>query len=374
VSHAAERATRMSEMRIGLVLGAGGVVGASWLMGALEALETETGWQPRDAQYIVGTSAGAVIGSLVAAGIPPAFMAAYTGGRPLEEFPGLEGLSELGELIEREAEAAEDIARRESGAEYRLHRGWPGLGPGSWRLALATLRNPTRHPPLAVLSGWLPRGLISTEPIKRIIERFVPAGWPDHPNLWIVGCDYATGRRVVFGREDAPAAPLADAVSASCAIPGFYRPVQIGGRTYVDGGVCSTSNLDLVADRNLDLVVCLNPASSLAPFVARSPADYFAGAMRVGAGRRLRYEARKVEALGSDLLLVQPSARDLEAMGPNLMARGRQARVIDQARVSTSEALRRARDDGHALPSASAPRTDVPSDATPPRRKRRRAA
>ena len=75
-------------------------------------------------------------------------------------------------------------------------------------------------------------------------------------------CDYRTGKRVPFGRTDSPPATVADAVAASCAIPGFYRPVKIGGRRYVDGGVCSASNLDLLAGRGLDLVICLNPLSS----------------------------------------------------------------------------------------------------------------
>jgi NTE family protein len=344
-------------------------------MGALEGLEAETGWQPRDAEYIVGTSAGSVIGALVASGIPPAFMAAYSSGRPLEEFPGLEGLEELEELLDREAEAAEDIARRESGSEYRLHRGLPGIGPGSWRLALATLRNPTRHPPLAVVSGWLPKGLISPDPIRRIVERFVPGGWPDHRNLWLVACDYGTGRRIAFGREDAPPAPLADAVAASCAIPGFYRPVKIGDSEYVDGGVCSTSNLDLVAGMDLDLVVCLNPASSVAQVAPKSPADYFAAAMRIGTGRRLAYEARKLRAEGTEVLLLQPSARDVGAMGPNLMARGRQARVIDEARLSMVAEVRKLRDEGRTLPG---PVTDVAkkarTSAPPEKPARRRAA
>jgi NTE family protein len=337
-------------MRTGLVLGAGGVVGASWLMGALEGLEAETGWQPRDAGYIVGTSAGSVIGTLVASGIPPAFMAGYSAGRQLEDFPGLAELEELAELIEREAEAAEDVAKRETGSEYRLHRGLPGIGPGSLRLAFATLRNPTKHPPLAVVSGWLPRGVISTDPIRRIVDRFVPGGWPDHPNLWIMACDYGTGRRVAFGREDAPSAPLADAVAASCAIPGFYRPVKMGGKRYVDGGVCSTSNLDVVRGLGLDLVICLNPTSSLAPFAPRSAADYFAAAMRIGTGRRLAYEARKLREEGTKVLILEPSTRDLAAMGPNLMARGRQAAVIDQARLSMVEEIARLRHAGRTLP------------------------
>ena len=59
----------MLVMRVGLVLGAGGVVGASWLIGALDALETETGWRAVDAERIVGTSAGAVVGALAASGV-----------------------------------------------------------------------------------------------------------------------------------------------------------------------------------------------------------------------------------------------------------------------------------------------------------------
>ena len=57
-------------MRVGLVLGAGGLVGASWLIGALEALESETGWAPAEAEFVVGTSAGSVVGALTAGGHP----------------------------------------------------------------------------------------------------------------------------------------------------------------------------------------------------------------------------------------------------------------------------------------------------------------
>jgi len=72
-------------MRVGLVLGAGGVIGGAWLMGALEALEAETGWRATDAERIVGTSAGAVIGALAAAGVPPEYMSAYAAGETLDD-------------------------------------------------------------------------------------------------------------------------------------------------------------------------------------------------------------------------------------------------------------------------------------------------
>ena len=75
-------------MRVGLVLGAGGVMGGAWLTGALEALASETGWDPGSAERIVGTSAGAMIGGLLASGLPPWFMVAHSGASASRAWPG----------------------------------------------------------------------------------------------------------------------------------------------------------------------------------------------------------------------------------------------------------------------------------------------
>ena len=71
---------------------------------------------------------------------------------------------------------------------------------------------------------------MSTRPLRETVHHVVPQGWAEHPNLWITATDYRSGRRVCFGRDDAPPAELAEAVAASCAIPGVYRPVHIGDR------------------------------------------------------------------------------------------------------------------------------------------------
>ncbi len=71
--------------------------------------------------------------------------------------------------------------------------------------------------------------------------------------------DYETGRRVVFGAPGAPAAGLSDAVLASCAIPGWFEPVTIGGHRYVDGGMWSATNVDLLAEAGLDEIFVLAP-------------------------------------------------------------------------------------------------------------------
>ena len=167
--------------------------------------------------------------------------------------------------------------------------------------------------------------------------------WPVDPQLWVMAMDYDTGRRVAFGRSGAPRAKVSEAVMASCAIPGWFTPVKIGGRRYVDGGVCSASNLDLLCDEGLDLVVCLNPMSSLAAMTPRSHADRVAAVMRTQAGRRLGAEAKKLRERGTEVLILQPTAEDLAVMGPNLMARDRREAVIERAIRTTARQLRRRR-------------------------------
>jgi NTE family protein len=328
------------------------VVGASWLIGALDALEAETGWRAVDAERIVGTSAGSVVGALAAGGIPSEYMSAYAAGRSLDGF------------VEAESRA-DALSGRLLGSEYRLQLAPPPIGPGSWRLALNTVLHLRDHSPAAVVAGWLPRGFISTAPISALVESFVPGRWPDHPSYWAVAADYSSGKRVAFGRDGAPDACIADAVAASCAIPSFYHPVKVAGRRYVDGGICSTSNLDLLCGADLDLVVCLNPMSSVAEVAGGSPADRFARVMRAAAGRRLGHEARKLRAEGTDVLILQPGRDDCALMGVNLMSGSRRVQVMEQARKSTARELHRLR--GTQLLPTRGPRRQV-ADAKPVRR------
>jgi NTE family protein len=268
-----------------------------------------------------------MMSALLAGGVPPWFMVAHSAGESFEGINDARG---------RPSSSAD----RAAGATFKLHRGLPPVGPGSWGLIARTLAAPHRHRSTALLGGWLPRGFISTEPLKDTIRRVVPEGWADHQNLWIVACDYATGGRVPFGRHDAPAADLCDAVAASCAIPGFYHPVDIAGRRYVDGGLWSTSNLDILRNEDLDLVVCLNPTSSLHPPFAWNPAERVAAGMRRLAGRRLGSEAKKLRATGTKVVLIQPTGEDLDAMGPNLMSTRNRNPVIQTAIRTVGRQLR----------------------------------
>jgi len=317
----------MEGPRIGLVLGAGGVLGGAWLTGALHAIARETGWDPGSSDYIVGTSAGAMVGALLACGVPPWFMVAHSAG---ESFSGLRDVN--GELASK--------ADRAAGVSYSLHRGVPQLGPGSWRLGISALARPYKYSPAALLAGWMPLGPVSTEPLKDTVRRACADSWAPHPNYWATAVDYQTGRRVAFGSAEAPAVELADAVAASCAVPGFFRAVELDGRRYIDGGVHYVSNLDLLEDEGLDLVLALNPMSSLHAGAPRTLGERLAYAIRQNAGRRLGSEARRLRAAGIEVLLIQPTVHDLDAMGTNLMSRGRRNQVITTAVETVTDHLR----------------------------------
>jgi NTE family protein len=102
----------------------------------------------------------------------------------------------------------------------------------------------------------------------------------------------------------------------------------------------STSNLDLLRAEDLDLVVCLNPTSSLHPIRAVDPREWSTLVFRRESGRRLGSEAKKLRAAGTPVVLVQPLERDLQTMSRNLMSTRNRNRVIEVARTTVAEQLR----------------------------------
>ena len=345
------------------MLGAGGVLGGAWLAGGLAALVEATGWDPATADVIVGTSAGSMIGALLACGVPPWFMVAHSAG---ESFPG---------LLDAQGHPTDEADRSAGGVLIR-RKGVPDLRPLSLSYGLRALRDPRRHRLGAVAAAFAPRGMMSTRPLRETVQRVAPTGWAPHPALWIVATDAASGRRVVFGREDAPPADLSAAVAASCAVPGIYRPVRIGDRMYVDGGAWSPSNLDAVARANLDLVVCLNPLSATPEELTRAGRGAIRGRMRRTTGRRLGWEARRLREHGTAVVLVQPGVDDLAVMGGNMMSTARRHAVLSTAQRTVAEQLAgtdlaqlladQPRVADHRLRRPSGPVDTWPTDALPP--------
>ena len=310
--------------RRGLVLGAGGVLGAAWTIGALAAVEAEYGWDPREADVLVGTSAGSVLAASLGCGIGVSTLVNHQQGVVVEGDPRIEY----------------DHDTASGGALPPL----PRLGVGSPRGVVSAALHPLRTTPMMALSTMLPQGRGSIEPVGQLVDGLLPAGqWSPHPQTWVVAMDYDSGRRVPFGKEGAPPAALRDAVMASCSIPGWYAPVRIGGRRYVDGGACSPTSLDLVARLPLDEVVVLSPMTSLEYDAPTTVAGKLERRFRRLITKRLIGEVKKVAATGTRVTLLGPGAEDLAAIGANLMDPRRREHVLDTALRTSVGALHRQR-------------------------------
>jgi NTE family protein len=319
-----DMATKRRQPKRGLVLGGGGVLGAAWMTGALCALEEVHGFDPRTADVIVGTSAGSVIGALLAAGATPAQLADHQRGTPITDGP-LAGFSW-------------DYEKGTGGSRPQRPK---LLGPGSGALIRHSVGRLRRMPPTAVLSAFVPEGKGSLERLGHLIDAITPMGeWSPHPNYWAVAMDYQSGDRVAFGRPGAPAVALSDAVQASCAIPGWFAPVSIEGRRYVDGGACSATNADLVAGFGLDEVYVLAPMVSFAMDHPEHVLARLERRWRSSVTRRCLHEVEKVRTGGADVVVLGPGPEDLQAMGGNAMDLARRVAVLESSTSTSVEALR----------------------------------
>jgi len=305
-------------VRRGLVLGAGGVLGAAWTVGALASVEEQLGWDPREAEVLVGTSAGSVLVSALACGISVGELLDHQRGVP-------------------DPRIAFDPDTDSGGAFPPL----PLPFVGSPRGVLNASLRPWRITPMGALAAVMPQGRGSLAPLGALVDGILPGGgWAPHPATWIVAMDYDTGRRVPFGRQGSGPATLREAVMASCAIPGWYQPVTIGTRRYVDGGVCSPTSVDLVAKLGLDEVVVLSPMTSLSYDSPTSVAARIERRFRRLVTKRVVGELKKVAATGTTVTFLGPTAADLAIIGPNMMDPRRRTEVLESSLRTSAAALK----------------------------------
>src|SRR5581483_6503032 len=162
-------------------------------------------------------------------------------------------------------------------------------------------------------------------------------GWPTRGELWLNACDAHSGRHVVFGRGGTPEVDLADAVAASCAVPSYYRPVSIAGRRYVDGGIRSLTNADLLADEGCDIVIVLSPFSSTQRGPLLDTALF--GLPRRATAIKTARELARLRRAGSRVVWIHPTSADIRAMGLNPMERAHSRHVMDTATASVAAVL-----------------------------------
>ena len=313
--------------RVGLVLGAGGVLGAAWMTGALPALQERLPRPLGDLDLIVGTSAGSVLAAALRCGIGVDEMVAHQRGEA------------VGPL---EASAVDGL----TGGPWPPA---PQLRLGSARLMLAMLLTPHRVHPGVLASAWLPLGRANHGPLRDMVHALhchayglpvsaEPPAWI-RGETWIVAVDYRSGRRAVFGRPGAPPARLPDAVAASCSIPGWYQPALIDGRRYVDGGVRSPTSLGMVARAGLDEVFVLAPMASVVTDRPHLPHEVLERQLRALMTMTLLREVRALRAAGIAVTVLTPGPEDLAVMGVNLMDPRRRRQVFETSLTTSAAAL-----------------------------------
>lgn len=323
--------------RIGLVLGAGGVVGGAWMAGALVALQERLSRSLGAVDLIVGTSAGSVLAAALRCGVDVEQIVEHQRGSVLAGLPDLSQLD------------------RDGGPWPPL----PRLRLGSPGLFASTAIAPHRVRPWVAASGLILQGRGQLRHLSSLVDAMVIQhregqdreetaasihGWPGRGETWIVALDYARGRRVAFGRPGAPTVSLADAVVASCSIPGWYEPKVINGSRYVDGGVRSSTSLDLVAKANLDEVYVLAPLASYVMDRPWNPATRLERMVRRVVTVGLGMEVDKVRAAGTRVTVLTPGPEDLAAFGANLM-NPRSRRLVLETSLRTSAAVLAAQPD-----------------------------
>lgn len=233
-----------------LVLAGGGLTGAVYEIGALRAIdELLVERSVKDFDIIVGTSAGALVGAMLAKGLMPGeMMQILDGSRPDINRIQPDHLFSLNsrEFLRRSFRFPSTV--KNAMAHYARHRSDMNLFDVLWSLIEA-----------------LPSGLYDNYSLGRFVqenlrERSLSDSFHDtESELYVIATDLDTGERAVFGREPYKDISVSKAIAASSAVPLLYQPVRIGNHEFVDGGLRGTASLDLAIEAGAKLIVCINP-------------------------------------------------------------------------------------------------------------------
>jgi NTE family protein len=250
------RRRRRRPSKTAVVLGGGGFTGGVYEIGALRALDLlSVNRTVNEFDVYVGTSAGSFIASMLANGVTP---------------------EEMMRVLNRHLPSP--IKEMDQGTVLRPnYRGFatralvfPLRLAGAARELAGRLGDVSLMDVLTGLAGALPTGLYDGRGIESYVEEVLSD--PDRSNdfrlleseLYIPATDLDTTERVTFGEGEWSDLPISSAVAASTALPMVYTPVELRGRQFVDGGIRSTTNVDIAVERGAKFIVVVNP---LVPFV-----------------------------------------------------------------------------------------------------------
>ena len=315
-SAARKPAAPRRQSKTALVLGGGGFTGAVYEIGALRALDLlSVNRSVNQFDVYVGTSAGALVAALTANGVSPEQMMRVVNNQVPTPFRDVS----LDMLLR--PNYREFVSR---GVRLPLH-------------LLGVARNLGRSlgafsmvDVAIALAEALPSGLYSGSGLEKYVRTVLsdPGRADDfrllESELYLAATDLDTCERLVLGAEGWDDVPISLAVSASAALPMVYKPVEVKGRELVDGGIVSTTNLDIAVEAGAKFIVVVNPLVPFVNDVARNPGKRpqrisDMGLPQVGyqtfklmAYQRLHEMARRWEERypGVDIVLIEPEPND----------------------------------------------------------------
>jgi len=250
------RRVRRRRSRTALVLGGGGLTGGVYEIGALRALDLlSVNRTVNEFDVYVGTSAGAFVAALTANGVTPEEMMRVVNQQVPTPFRDID----LGQLLRP---SLREYLRTGVTMPWRVLRVLRELGPQIGQVSLMDI--------VFSVAEALPTGIYSGAGIERYVRAVLSD--PDRtnnfrtlePELYLAATDLDTCERIVFGAEGWDDVPISEAVRASTALPIVYQPAKIRDRELIDGGIVSTTNLDIAVEAGAKFIVVVNP---LVPYV-----------------------------------------------------------------------------------------------------------
>ncbi len=321
--------SRRRQSKTALVLGGGGFTGGVYEIGALRALDLlAVNRTINEFDVYVGTSAGAFIASMVANGITPEEMMRVINS----DLPSPLSDISLGTLL-----------HPNYGGFLRKSLTFPLRVAGVARGLLSHLSEVSAVDIVNGLAGGLPSGVYSGRGIEAYVEEALAD--PDRTNdfrlldheLYLTATDLDSTERVVMGDGEWMDVPISTAVAASGALPMLYEPVRIDGREFIDGGIRSTTNIDVAVEHGAKFIVVINP---VVPYVndlrkriptimgtrARRVSDMGFTAIGNQAFRLLSHERLHIAVQhweerypGVDIILIEPEFDDELMFGTSIM-------------------------------------------------------
>ena len=385
--------TRKRDPKVALVLAGGAVSGGAFKLGGLKALDDFlVNRKTNEFDTYVGLSAGAVLAAPLACGISPAEMIKSLEGKSTEltRFRFLDFYSpNFREFVERPLEYALAVTLFLPGTVADLIKATPKAGeelrkavreylaapsPGSLPRLLAPIAETLwNRRPFPSLLDHVPSGLFDNSSIERYIRRnFQRAGISNDfrtqhrrngRELYISAMNLDTAERAIFGHDEDASITVSEAVQASTALPGFYRPARIKGVDYVDGGVRRTANIDVAIEHGADLVICYNPFRPFSNRVRRrfdkQRGRYeYDGPLMADGGllsiinqvfrtllhSRLQYGLRQYQDdpnFQGDIIVVEPKESDVHFFQLNALDYWARLRAAQYGYVSVTESIER---------------------------------